>query len=184
MENKDTNKYKVKVLKTSYERCVPERLDKLKTEYDLIIRSIKMPAKEIDSYGDYAKVFEDLSQEKRTVYFYSIPVKLSKTQFAILFLLLRESGLQESDYKEIVDKLNRKNNKKALTSNFKSFITRFKSKFKKNIKTSENILVEKSKNEILVEIDNLLYYKLEFNEYTVRTKFCIQAKCNVKKCNN
>ena len=64
MENKDTNKYKVKVLKTSYERCVPERLDKLKTEYDLIIRSIKMPAKEIDSYGDYANAFEDLSQEK------------------------------------------------------------------------------------------------------------------------
>lgn len=176
MENKGTNKYKVKVLKTSYERCVPERLDKLKTEYDLIIRSVKMPAKEIDSFGDYAIAFKDLSQEKRTVYFYSIPIRLSKTQFTALFLLLKEGCYQESDYKEIVDKLNRNNKKKSLTSNFKSFITRFKSKFKKSINASKNILVEKSKNEILAEIDNLLYYKLESNEYTVRTKFCMQVK--------
>lgn len=171
MVNENFSKHEFKILKTSYKRCRSEHLDSLKQEYNLIIRSVKMPQKEINSFADYAVAFKDLSIEKRTIYFCGIEIKLSKRQFAILFLLLKEKSISEYDYYELAESLGYKINKKALTSSYKAFISKFKNKINKCIDSAEDFLIEGNKNNIKMEINALLYYKQGLTEYILYTDY-------------
>ena len=90
----------IRVINKAFDKYPIEQQELMKQESTLIIyRSVKN--KKFDSYADYMDFFKALTPEERTIIFCGIPIKLSKKQFAILSLLIREQKFYASEYAEL-----------------------------------------------------------------------------------
>lgn len=92
----------VKVIKRDFDSFTVEHQKELLKNYNLIIRDFVKPQKEIISLKDYLKLFENLTKERRKIYFWGIPIRLSKQQYMLLSLLLYEQEIMQSDFNEII----------------------------------------------------------------------------------
>lgn len=161
----------IRVINKAFDKYPIEQQELMKQESTLIIyRSVKN--KKFDSYADYMDFFKALTPEERTIIFCGIPIKLSKKQFAILSLLIREQKFYASEYAELEFKKKDKIKDKT-GGTLRSFVSRFRTKCALAIKNyakknSDTFDTEKT----LSLLDDLIFYELKYsNEYTLLTNF-------------
>ncbi len=167
----------IKVLKKNYNQLTENKLEEIKKDFDLVIRSVRLPLKNDMTYFDCASSMKDIEKDKRIIYFHGVQIRLSKTQFAVLYILLKESELLEIEYKKIVDTINRTNRKDVLSNNLKSFVSSFKEKIisaieKDKIKES-SYFHNLSDEDIINEFNKLIYYKKNANSYVLFSNYSI-----------
>lgn len=174
----------IKIINKAFKKYAQEEQELMKKDYALIIyRSTKN--KNSDSYADYINFFKKLSPEKRTIIFYGIPIELSKKQFAVLALLIKEQKLYNCDYAEL-NFLKKNNETKINTgSSLRSFASRFKAKCLNEIKSyakrhSENLNTD-ALDRILNSLDDLIFCEVAHLGYALCTNFCLEQKMNIKE---
>ena len=108
-----TKQLKVKLIKRNFDTFTVEHKSELLANYQLIIRDFVKPSKEVNSAKDYLKCFKNSPKERRKIYFWKIPIQLSKQQYMLLSILLYEQEIIQSDFNELI-----KNDIKKTVSDF------------------------------------------------------------------
>lgn len=173
-KNRNDKIQSIKIIHKAFEKYIPEKQEQMKREYCLIIHDITRQLKDNNSYSDYVPIIRKLSSAERTIIFYGVPIRLSYKQFAIIRLLIEENRIEPSEYSEI-EFLSHSSNKLALNNNIKSFVSKLKKKLQKeinNYKKAQNCYFsQKTSQEIISAINDLVFYEQFANGYTLQTNF-------------
>lgn len=168
-----TKQLKVKLIKRNFDTFTVEHKNELLANYQLIIRDFVKPSKDVNSAKDYLNCFKNLSKERRKIYFWEIPVHLSKQQYMLLSILLYEQEIIQSDFKELI-----KNDIKKTVSDFNRKI---KNEIKKFAQKDKCIFYDKE-NDIFTDLykpafKDLITYKSDNNKgYKLLTNYILEKK--------
>lgn len=163
----------VKVIKRDFDSFTVEHQKELLKNYNLIIRDFVKPQKEIISLKDYLKSFENLTKERRKIYFWGIPIRLSNQQYMLLSLLLYEQEISQSDFDDLVK------------NNIRKTINDFNRKFKKVIKDfakSHDCTFYDKKTKTFTQLyesafKDLIAYKSDYDKgYKLLTNYSLEKK--------
>lgn len=180
LEN-SSNNLKVKFLRNGIDKYPAKTKELLVKEYKLLMHVLK-DRKSFDSYVYYIRNAENLSAKEKTILFYGVPIRLSKLQFAFLYIVLLENGFSELNYNDLSIKSKSSNS----GGNFKTFISRFHAKCLKSIKdysrNNKCLFSQMNDKQINKYISLLLQYKIgSYDKYFATSKFQIEEESLVKK---
>ena len=181
MSENSSNNLKVKFLRKRFDKYAAKTKKLLVKKYKLLMHVLK-DRKSYDSYVYYIRNAKNLSAKEKTILFYGVPIRLSKLQFAFLYIVLLENGFREVDYNDLSIKSKNSN----LGGNFKTFISRFRAKCLKCIKAysqdNECYFSQMNDKQINKYISQLLQYKIgPFDKYFATSKFKLEEESLVKK---
>ena len=184
MSDEFSSNLKVKFLRKAINKYPTETQEKFFKEYELLMHTILKANKSNESYFYYIDKAKKLSADEKTIMFYGVPIRLSKLQFAFLYLVLTDGSFSEDDYNELSIKSKNVN----LTGNFKTFISRFHRKCLKSIEDycKNNVCYFSSKNTKTIHkhLTNLLQYHKDnrcFNKYVAISNFQLKEESLIKK---
>lgn len=180
LEN-SSNNLKVKFLRKGIDKYPAKTKELFVKEYKLLMHVLK-DRKSFDSYVYYIRNAENLSAKEKTILFYGVPIRLSKLQFAFLYIVLLENGFSELNYNDLSIKSKSSNS----GGNFKTFISRFHAKCLKSIKdysrNNKCLFSQMNDKQINKYISLLLQYKIgSYDKYFATSKFQIEEESLVKK---
>lgn len=167
--------HKVKLIKRNFDTFTAEHKKELLTNYKLIIRDFAKPQKEIKSVKDYLKFFKNLAKERKKIYFWKVPVQLSKQQYMLLSVLLYEQEIIQSDFDELI-----KNDIKKTVSDFNR---KLKNEIKKFAQTHKCVFYDKE-NDVFTGLyksafKDLITYKSDYGKgYKLLTNYILEQKVN------
>lgn len=181
MTKNASNDFKVKLLRKGFDEYPSETKELLKEKYELLIHLILKPRQSLDCYIYYIKKASELSPKEKTILFYGVPIRLSKLQFAFLYIVLLENGFSEWEYND----LSLKSQDSNLKGNFKTFLSRFHAKCLKCIKDYSHKnkchFSQMNDKQINEYINKLLKYQLgPSDKYIATSEFQIEEKSKEK----
>lgn len=168
-----TKQLKVKLIKRNFDTFTVEHKSELLANYQLIIRDFVKPSKEVNSAKDYLKCFKNSPKERRKIYFWKIPIQLSKQQYMLLSILLYEQEIIQSDFNELI-----KNDIKKTVSDFNRKI---KKEIKKFAQKHKCVFYDKE-SDIFTDLykpafKDLIAYKSDNNKgYKLHTNYILERK--------
>lgn len=182
MTKNSSNYLKVKLLRKGFDDYPSETKELLREKYELLIHLILKPRQSLDSYIYYIKKASELSPKEKTILFYGVPIRLSKLQFAFLYIVLLENGFSEWEYND----LSLKSKNSNLGGNFKMFIFRFHAKCLQRIKDysqkNKCYFSQMNDKQINEYINKLLKYQLgPSDKYIATSEFQIEEKSKEKE---
>ena len=169
-----TKNNNVKLLRKAFVEYSKELQEHIKTNYNLVIRTIRQPKNAYETVASYVSVIKKLSTKDRTIIFYGTSIKLSYKQFACLYLILTENYLEGMDYCELSFS-HKQSSYRNFENNLKTFISKFHRKIFEQIKKQKPAYFkDKSDTFIKKAIKNLIFYKKNFkDEYTIYSNFTV-----------
>lgn len=181
MSENSSDNLKVKFLRKGIDKYSAKTKKLLVKEYKLLMHVLK-DRKSFDSYVYYIRNAENLSAKEKTILFYGVPIRLSKLQFAFLYIVLLENGFSERNYNDLSIKSKSSNS----GGNFKTFISRFHAKCLKSIKdysrNNKCLFSQMNDKQINKYISLLLQYEIgPFDKYFATSKFQLEEESLVKK---
>lgn len=182
MSENSSNNLKVKFLRKGIDKYSAKTKKLLVKEYKLLMQRILKARNFVDSYVYYIRKAKELSAKEKTILFYGVPIRLSKLQFAFLYIVLLENGFSELNYNDLSIKSKSSN----LGGNFKTFISRFHAKCLKSIKdysrNNKCLFSQMNDKQINKYISLLLQYEIgSYNKYFATSKFQLEEKSLAKK---
>ena len=179
----------VKFLHKPYQDYCLTKKEQLKKENCLWICYRKPPKNDNKLYSYYAKIIKHLNNKYRTILFHGVPVRLSKQQMCMLWILLTVGEMRYTDYIELSQVCNGKKMKKtAVDTNLKCFMHDFNKKIidavTEFMKKHKCYFTER-KEELQTSVKNLIYYE-SLGGYTIKTNYSLsvvkeRVKVNCKK---
>lgn len=136
-------------------------------------------------YSYYAEIIKHLKAKNRTIIFYGVPIRLSKQQFYVLWLLLATGDIKYSDYAELSYACNGKKMKKsAVNTNLKCFMSDFYKKiFNKITEYKERhkcYFTDMSEDTIQKFVKDFLHYESYCDGYIIKINCPLVYKKRVK----
>ena len=172
-EQKET--FIAKFIRRPYDDYCFTSKEKLKAEKCVQIFYLRKPKDDNNIISHYANLIKGLILKCRTILFYDVPIRLSKQQFCVLYLLLIYGDISSLDYAELSEILTNKRMKRsAIDNNIKSFVSDFiNTKLINTIKKYKNqsYFTGMSDEQIKQVVDKLIYYKKSVINYTIKTTF-------------
>lgn len=171
-EQKD--KFIAKFIRKPYDDYCPATQKQLKAEQCLLLTYIGKPKNDNKMYSYYADKIKKLNTKYRTILFYDVPIKLSKQQFYVLYILITDGNIRSDDYAELSETLYGKTMKQnAVDGNLKSFISDFILKINNTITRRKDSSYFKNmpKEQIKYIIKMLISYEKSFRGYIIKTSY-------------
>lgn len=171
------DKFIAKFIYKPYDDYCSKTKELLKSEQCLQLTYIAKPKDDNRIYSYYADKIKTLKAKYRTVLFYGIPIQLSKQQFYLLYLLIVDGNIRESDYAELSEALyGRKMKKSAIDSNLKSFVSDFIVKVYKAIRKykDNSYFANMTDKQIYQIISKLINYKKQTECYIIKSYFMLK----------
>lgn len=176
-----------KFLHKPYHDYCSLKKEQFKLEHCLWIYYIKPPKNDNNTYSYYAEKAKSLNTKCRTILFYDIPIRLSKQQFCMLYILLADGNIQNSHYEVLSNACNdKKMTKSAAINNLKCFVSDFTIKIRKTIANYKDkrdcYFTNMTTKQIKEFVKNFIYYERFGNGYAIKISCSLVHKERVKKC--
>lgn len=171
-EQKD--KFIAKFIRKPYDDYCSATQRQLKAEQCLQLLYIGQPKDDNKIYSYYAGKIKKLNAKYRTILFYDVPIKLSKQQFYVLYLLIINGNIISDDYAELSEALYGKTMKQnAIDGNLKSFISDFILKVNNTITEykDSSYFKDMPKEQVRHTIKMLISYEKYFSKYIIKTLY-------------
>lgn len=172
------NKFIAKFIRKPYDDYCFATQKQLKTEQCLQLTYIGKPKDDNKIYSYYAGKIKKLNAKYRTILFYGVPIKLSKQQFYVLYILITDGNIRSDDYAELSETLYGKIMKQnAVDGNLKSFISDFILKIDNTITRCRDNTYFKDmpKEQIKHIIKMLISYEKSFRGYIIKTSYKLES---------
>lgn len=177
-----------KIINKAFDLYSQEAQEKMKQEYNLIIRDFKKTKRSIDTLSDYLSWFKNLKKADKKIIFWGVPIPLSEKQFIILRILLEEKQIIEREFNTLIFNESRcKRPKTKQKDDIKKSVRDFKRKVSESIekfsKENDCYFKDKSEEEFKKIFKELIRYEAgnSYYGYTLLTNFSISPRLKIQK---